>query len=65
MDECFRPVVDEMRRQVDSGLRPSIQIAVDWRGRTVLDTAVGPAVTRDSPYGLGGTTRGMTPPGGI
>jgi len=50
-------VIDEMQRQVDGGLRPSIQIAVDWRGETVLDTAVGTDATPDSHYLLWSTTK--------
>ena len=56
-DERFRPVVDEMRRQVASGLRPSIQIAVDWRGKLVLDAAAGICASPDCHYVLWSTTK--------
>lgn len=56
-DERFRGVVDCMQSQVDSGLRPSIQIAVDWRGERVLDHAVGAGATPDSHYVLWSTTK--------
>lgn len=56
MGERFGPVLDEMRRQVESGLRPSLQIAVDWRGKLVLDAAVGAADT-ESHYVLWSSTK--------
>ncbi len=56
-DERFRPVVDEMRRQVESGLRPTIQVAVDWRGKLVLDAAVGDGASAASHYLLWSTTK--------
>lgn len=56
-DARFRPVVDEMRRQVDSGLRPTIQVAADWRGKLVLDCAVGGDATPGSNYVLWSTTK--------
>ncbi len=57
IDERFLPVVREMRGQVESGLRPSIQIGVDWRGELVLDTAVGDRATTASHYLLWSTTK--------
>ena len=57
MDARFRPVTEEMQRQVDEGLRPSIQTCVSWRGETVLDHAVGSDATPDSAYLLWSTTK--------
>lgn len=42
----------EIRRQVDTGLRPSIQVAVDWRGERVLDFAYGDGATPRSSFVL-------------
>ncbi len=41
LDDAFEPVLIEARRQVQSGLRPSIQVAANWRGRICVDFAVG------------------------
>ncbi len=46
-----------MQRQVDEGIRPSIQVAVDWRGELVFDEAVGADATRDSNYLLWSSTK--------
>jgi len=46
-----------MRRQIDEGIRPSIQIAVDWRGELVFDEAVGGGATPDSNYLLWSSTK--------
>ena len=57
IDERFRPVAERMQSQVDQGLRPSIQVAVDWRGERVLDHAVGGGATPGSHYVLWSTTK--------
>ncbi len=57
MDERFKPVLEEMQRQVDSGLRPSIQVAVDWRGEVVFEAACGEGATSDSCYLLWSSTK--------
>ena len=41
MGDRFDVVRREMQRQVDEGIRPSIQVAIDWRGELVFDEAVG------------------------
>lgn len=48
----FDGVRKEMQRQVDEGIRPSVQIAIDWRGEVVFDEAVGDGATPDSNYVL-------------
>ena len=56
IDPRFQPVVEEARRQVAEGLRPSLQLSVEWRGRRVLDFACGDA-SPDSSYLLWSTTK--------
>ncbi len=46
-----------MRRQVAAGLRPSIQVAVNWRGELVFDEAWGDGATRESTYLLWSATK--------
>ncbi len=46
-----------MARQLASGLRPTLQIAVDWRGTRVFERAVGPGATADSTYVLWSSTK--------
>ena len=58
LEERFEPVLEEARAQVLSGLRPSIQIAVDWQGRRCADFAVGHEPTSPSArYLLWSTTK--------
>jgi CubicO group peptidase (beta-lactamase class C family) len=53
----FGALESEMARQLASGLRPTLQIAVDWRGRRVFERAVGPGATTDSTYVLWSATK--------
>jgi len=53
----FSELEAEMARQLASGLRPTLQIAVDWRGRRVFERAVGPDATVDSTYVLWSSTK--------
>jgi len=46
-----------MSRQLASGLRPTLQIAVDWRGRRVFERALGPGASVDSSYVLWSATK--------
>ena len=55
MDERFSSVVAEMERQVASGLRPGLRVAVSWRGERVLDAGVGGDT--GAPYVLWSTTK--------
>jgi len=57
MDDRFAGVRAEVARQLQAGLRPSIQVAVDWRGERVLDFADGPDATPDSSYVLWSSTK--------
>jgi len=57
MGDRFDALRGEMRRQVDEGIRPSIQIAVSWRGELVFDEAVGADATPDSNYLLWSATK--------
>jgi len=49
---AFEALEHEVRRQVDSGFRPSIQIAVDWQGERVVDLAYGAGASSESTYVL-------------
>ena len=53
----FAELEAEMARQIESGLRPTLQIAVDWRGRRVFERAFGPGATADSTYVLWSSTK--------
>jgi CubicO group peptidase (beta-lactamase class C family) len=57
VDERFAPVLREMERQVAEGIRPTIQVAVDWRGERVFDAAVGDGADLESNYVLWSTTK--------
>ncbi len=57
MSDRFEALRREMQRQVDEGIRPSIQVAVDWRGELVFDEAIGADATRDSNYLLWSSTK--------
>ena len=57
MDERFQAVLAEMHRQVDAGLRPSIQVTVDWRGERVFEAAYGDGATPKSLYLMWSTTK--------
>lgn len=50
-------MLEVARAQVASGLRPAVQIAIDWRGELVLDEAVGEGASRDDPFVLWSTTK--------
>ena len=53
----FNRVREEMQRQVDEGIRPSIQVAIDWRGELVFDEAVGVDASPQSNYTLWSCTK--------
>lgn len=53
----FAELEREMARQIESGLRPTLQIAVDWRGQRVFERALGPGATVDSTYVLWSSTK--------
>jgi len=53
----FAGLEREMGRQLASGLRPTLQIAVDWRGRRVFERALGPGASVDSTYVLWSATK--------
>jgi CubicO group peptidase (beta-lactamase class C family) len=53
----FAPLEREMARQLASGLRPSLQIAVDWRGRRVFERALGEGASADATYVLWSSTK--------
>ena len=55
--ERFSGVLDEMKHQVDADLRPSLQVAVDWRGERVFEAAYGNGATPESCYLLWSTTK--------
>ncbi|MCH8083731.1 MAG: beta-lactamase family protein [Myxococcales bacterium] len=57
MSDRFDALRREMQRQIDEGIRPSIQVAVDWRGELVFDEAVGAGATPDSNYLLWSSTK--------
>jgi CubicO group peptidase (beta-lactamase class C family) len=57
MSDRFDALRGEMQRQIDEGIRPSIQIAVDWRGEIVFDEAVGADASTDSNYLLYSSTK--------
>jgi CubicO group peptidase (beta-lactamase class C family) len=57
VDERFEPVLAEMRRQVDAGIRPSLQVCVEWGGERVVDAAYGAGATRRSAYALFSSTK--------
>lgn len=57
MEPDFAELESEMARQLASGLRPTLQIAVDWRGRRVFERALGPGATADSTYVLWSSTK--------
>jgi len=53
----FAELEREMARQIDSGLRPSLQIAVDFRGELVFERARGDGASVDSTYVLWSSTK--------
>jgi CubicO group peptidase (beta-lactamase class C family) len=53
----FTALEAEMARQLASGLRPTLQLAVDWRGHRVFERAVGPSASVDSTYVLWSSTK--------
>ncbi len=57
MSDRFDIVRREMRRQIDEGIRPSIQVAIDWRGEIVFDEAIGTDASPDSNYILWSSTK--------
>ena len=57
MSDRFDGLRREMQRQIDEGIRPSIQVAVDWRGELVFDEAIGAGATPDSNYLLWSSTK--------
>jgi CubicO group peptidase (beta-lactamase class C family) len=57
VDLDFTALETEMSRQLASGLRPTLQIAVDWRGQRVFERALGPDATPDSTYLLWSSTK--------
>jgi len=57
MDLDFTELEREMARQIESGLRPSIQVAVDFRGELVFERALGDGATVDSTYVLWSSTK--------
>jgi CubicO group peptidase (beta-lactamase class C family) len=57
MSDRFDALRREMQRQIEEGIRPSIQIAVDWRGELVFDEAAGADATPDSNYLLWSATK--------
>ncbi len=56
-DMRFRGVILEAERQIAAGIRPSIQITVEWNGKRVLEFARGAGATTDSNYLLWSTTK--------
>ncbi len=52
MDLDFSELEHELAAQVESGFRPSLQVAVDWRGERVFERAIGDGATVDSTYVL-------------
>ena len=57
MELDFAELEREMARQIESGLRPSIQVAVDFKGELVFERAHGDAATVDSTYLLWSSTK--------
>jgi CubicO group peptidase (beta-lactamase class C family) len=57
MGDRFDVVRREMRRQIDEGIRPSIQVAIDWRGELVFDEAIGTDANPESNYILWSSTK--------
>ena len=57
MSDRFDALRREMQRQIDEGIRPSIQVAIDWRGELVFDEAIGAGATPDSNYLLWSSTK--------
>jgi CubicO group peptidase (beta-lactamase class C family) len=57
MSDRFNALRREMQRQIDEEIRPSIQIAIDWRGELVFDEAIGANATPDSNYLLWSSTK--------
>jgi len=57
MGDRFDIVRREMQRQIDEGIRPSIQVAIDWRGERVFDEAIGTDASPDSNYILWSSTK--------
>lgn len=57
MSDRFDVVRREMQRQVDEGIRPSIQVAIDWRGEVVFDEAIGSDASPESNYTLWSSTK--------
>ena len=53
----FGPLEREMARQLREGLRPTLQIAVDWRGERVFERALGPGASVESTYVLWSATK--------
>ncbi len=53
----FGELEREMARQIASGLRPTIQVAVDFRGELVFEQARGAGATVDSTYVLWSSTK--------
>lgn len=57
MGDRFDVVRREMQRQIDEGIRPPIQVAIDWRGELVFDEAIGTDASPDSNYILWSSTK--------
>ncbi len=57
MEPDFAALESEMARQLATGLRPTLQIAVDWRGRRVFERALGPGASVDATYVLWSATK--------
>ncbi len=57
MSDRFDGLRREMQRQIDEGIRPSIQVAVDWKGELVFDEAIGADATTASNYLLFSSTK--------
>lgn len=57
MSARFDGVRREMQRQIDEGIRPSIQVAIDWRGDVVFDEALGDGADSASSYTLWSSTK--------
>ena len=53
----FAELEAEMAAQIASGLRPTLQVAVDWRGRRVFEKALGKGASVDSTYVLWSSTK--------
>ncbi|MCP4007746.1 MAG: beta-lactamase family protein [bacterium] len=57
MDPNFTELRQEIQRQVSEGIRPSVQVAVNWRGKLVFDEACGEGATPESSYLLWSATK--------